>query len=105
MYPTKFVEKYDLYRSEEHRAAERALETIHREGGIEIIRLVWPDQHGQLRGKALTAPAFANALDAGNDITMAPFFFDTADAIVLNPFTPRRRIHHRGSGGQPPTSR
>lgn len=97
---TKFVEKYDLYRSEEHRAAERALETSHREG-IEIVRLVWPDQHGQLRGKALTAQAFAGSLEAGNEITMAPFFFDTANAIVLNPFTPDGGFTIDGLGGSP----
>ncbi|MCR5980406.1 glutamine synthetase [Gordonia jinghuaiqii] len=96
----KFVEKYDLYGAEDHRDAERALETINREG-IEIVRVVWPDQHGLLRGKALTVPAFKAALASGNDITMAPFFFDTANAIVMNPFTPDGGFTIEGLGGSP----
>ncbi|MGW0037590.1 glutamine synthetase family protein [Gordonia sp. NPDC003376] len=96
----KFIEKYGLYGPEEHRAAERTIETISREG-IELVRLVWPDQHGLLRGKALTVPAYLAALEAGNEITMAPFFFDTANAIVLNPFSPDGGFTIDGLGGSP----
>lgn len=53
---------------------------------IEIVRLVWPDQHGLMRGKFLTRASADAALRDGMEITMAPFFFDTASAIVFNPF-------------------
>ncbi|MCR5978042.1 glutamine synthetase [Gordonia jinghuaiqii] len=100
MTAAKFVEKYDLYRPEDHRAAEHAIDTINREG-IEVVRVVWPDQHGLLRGKALTVPAFLAAMKAGNEITMAPFFFDTANAIVFNPFSPDGGFSFDGLGGSP----
>ena len=104
MTAAKFVEKYDLYRPEDHRAAEHAIDTINREG-IEVVRVVWPDQHGLLRGKALTVPAFLAAMKAGNEITMAPFFFDTANAIVFNPFSPDGGFDFDGLGGSPPRRR
>ena len=49
----KFVEQYGLYSAEQQAAAQQSLEAI-KQHGIEIVRLVWPDQHGLLRGKALT---------------------------------------------------
>ncbi len=90
MTAAKFVEKYDLYRPEDHRAAEHAIDTINREG-IEVVRVVWPDQHGLLRGKALTVPAFLAAMKAGNEITMAPLLL-------------RHRQRHRVQPVQPPTA-
>lgn len=97
---TRFVEQYGLYSSEQQRAAKRSLETI-LEHGIEIVRLVWPDQHGLLRGKALTTDAYIGALETGNEITMAPFFFDPANAIVFNPFSPDGGFAIDGLGGSP----
>ena len=96
----KFVEQYGLYSAEQQAAAQQSLEAI-KQHGIEIVRLVWPDQHGLLRGKALTVPAYAAALEAGNEITMAPFFFDPANAIVLNPFSADGGFAIDGLGGSP----
>jgi glutamine synthetase len=96
----RFVEKYGLHSAEQLRAAQQSLQTI-TEQGIEIVRLVWPDQHGLLRGKALTAASYAAALTAGAEITMAPFFFDPANAIVLNPFSPDGGFAIDGLGGSP----
>ncbi|MEF9411844.1 glutamine synthetase family protein [Rhodococcus sp. IITD102] len=100
MSTVKFIEKHGLYGADEQRAAEQAIEIIMREG-IEAVRLAWPDQHGLLRGKSLTVPAFISALESGNAITMAPFFFDTANAIVFNPFTPDGGFSIDGLGGSP----
>ena len=82
-----FVERHEIY-SQEQKAA--AAETLGRVGelGIEVVRLVWPDQHGLLRGKSMSREGFASALRGGIEITMAPFFFDTANAIAFNPFSP-----------------
>lgn len=96
----KFIERHDLHTMEQLDAAEHSRMLV-KEHGIEVIRLVWPDQYGQLRGKALTVPAYFSALEAGNAITMAPFFFDTADAIVLNPFSPDGGFDIDGVGGSP----
>lgn len=96
----KFVEQHGLYSADQQAAAQQSLETV-KQHGIEIVRLVWPDQHGLLRGKALTADAYAASLEVGNEITMAPFFFDPANAIVLNPFTPDGGFAIDGLGGSP----
>lgn len=96
----KFIENHNLYSAEQQHAARTSLEAI-KDQGIEIIRLVWPDQHGLLRGKGLTVAAYAAALEAGADITMAPFFFDPSNAIVFNPFSPDGGFAIEGMGGSP----
>ncbi|WP_238998392.1 glutamine synthetase family protein [Nocardioides limicola] len=96
----KFVRKHSIHSPEQLAAAERSIETVNREE-IEIVRLVWPDQHGLLRGKALTRKAYLAALESGTEITMAPFFFDPANAIVFNPFTPDGGFSVEGLGGSP----
>lgn len=80
-----FINRHQLYSSVQKAAAEQSLARV-REQDIEVIRLTWPDQYGLLRGRTVTADAFSSALRNGLEITMAPFFFDTANAIVLNPF-------------------
>jgi len=84
---TTFVERHALYTPAQQVAAEQVVEDM-AAAGVEMVRLVWPDQHGLPRGRALTAEAFRGALRNGMEITMAPFFFDTANAIVFNPFMP-----------------
>ena len=96
----KFVHKYSVHSADQLAGAERSIETVNREG-IEVVRLVWPDQHGLLRGKALTKAAYLAALESGIEITMAPFFFDPANAIVFNPFTPDGGFSIAGLGGSP----
>jgi len=44
-----------------------------------------PDQHGIVRGKTLAARLFPQALSNGIDFPVAPWIFDTANAIVLIP--------------------
>lgn len=83
----KFVERYELLTAEQWEAAARTRDEIERRG-IEMVRFAWPDQHGLIRGKTLSVDAYFSALEAGAEITMAPFFFDTANAIVFNPFSP-----------------
>src|SRR5215471_5489820 len=96
----KFVSKYSIHSPGQLAAAERSIELVNSEG-IEVVRLVWPDQHGLLRGKALTRAAYLAALESGIEITMAPFFFDPANAIVFNPFTPDGGFAIPGMGGSP----
>lgn len=82
-----FIERHDIYSAEQSVLAEETLARAD-ELGIEVIRLAWPDQHGLLRGKNMSRDGYASALRSGVEITMAPFFFDTANAIVFNPFSP-----------------
>jgi glutamine synthetase len=80
-----FVERHGLWSDEQWKAADELRRRI-QELNLETVRMSWPDQHGLLRGKFLSRRAFLSALDNGIEITMAPFFFDTANAIVYNPF-------------------
>ncbi len=81
----KFIEQHGLWTDDQREAAQRVLERIESEG-IQMVRLSWPDQYGLLRGKMLSVAALKSAFASGSEITMAPFFFDTASAIVFNPF-------------------
>lgn len=81
----KFIEQHGLWSPAQAEAAEQVKAAVE-ERGLETIRVSWPDQHGLLRGKSLTRRGFYSALENGTEITMAPFFFDTANAIVFNPF-------------------
>lgn len=96
----KYVELYDLHTPAQLEAAERSRQLIEAHG-INAIRIVWPDQHGLMRGKVLTKEAYFATLKAGMDITMAPFFFDSANAIVLNPFSADGGFPIEGLGGSP----
>lgn len=96
----KFIQRHDLYTPEQAEAAAHSAK-LAEQHGIEAIRIVWPDQYGLLRGKALTRAAYVGALESGNEITMAPFFFDTANAIVLNPFSLDGGFAIEGLGGSP----
>ena len=82
----KFIEQHGLWTDEQWEAGKRVLEQIESEG-IQMVRLSWPDQYGLLRGKMLSVAALRSAFASGSEITMAPFFFDTASAIVFNPFS------------------
>lgn len=84
---TSFTSRHGLLSEQQREAAEQSRATIEQHG-LEVVRLVWPDQHGLVRGKSLTAHDYLSALDSGVEITMAPYFFDTANAIVFNPFSP-----------------
>lgn len=80
-----FVERHGLAGDRRREEAER-VRAIIEELGLETIRMSWPDQHGLLRGRFLSVRSFLAAIDDGMEITMAPFFFDTANGIVFNPF-------------------
>ena len=82
-----FVQRHGLHTDNQREAAEQTRETI-KQRNIEVVRLVWTDQHGLLRGKALTADGYLSALRSGAETTIAPFFLDTANTIAINPFTP-----------------
>jgi glutamine synthetase len=82
-----FIHQHTLWTEEQAGAAARLRAEVEQQG-LEVIRVSWPDQYGLLRGKYLTRDAFLASLVDGTEITMAPFFFDTANAIAFNPFMP-----------------
>ena len=84
---SNFIERHGIYSEEQRAAASELLARID-ELGLDAIRMTWPDQHGQLRGKSMSRDGFESALKGGIEITMAPYFFDTANGIVFNPFSP-----------------
>lgn len=84
---SNFIARHGIYSDEQQAAASELLARID-ELGLDAIRMTWPDQHGQLRGKSMSRDGFASALKGGIEITMAPFFFDSANGIVFNPFSP-----------------
>ena len=96
----KFIERHKLWAPEQYAAAEQVLAQIELEG-IQMIRLSWPDQYGLLRGKMLSVAALKSAFLSGSEITMAPFFFDTASAIVFNPFQAGGGFGDAELGGSP----
>lgn len=80
-----FISKYQLWNDKQTEAAEKIYQTI-KEKNLRLIRVAWADQHGISRAKTLTIPAFMGALEDGIDFNTGPLFFDTANAIVFNPF-------------------
>ncbi|HUG76038.1 MAG TPA: hypothetical protein VML57_00985, partial [Burkholderiales bacterium] len=54
---------------------------------IELVRLVWADPHGAARAKALTVPAFLDALERGYNVNVATTTLDGAGARVFSSFT------------------
>ncbi len=100
MATTGFIARHQLWTAAQEEAAAELAARLESEN-IEMIRLSWPDQHGLLRGKSLSRHTFLNALTDGAEITMAPFFFDTANAIAFNPFTPGGGFDIPELGGSP----
>jgi glutamine synthetase len=82
----KFIELHGLWTPAQQAAVADVIKTIEKQG-LQMVRLSWPDQYGLLRGKMLSVAALKSALTSGSEITMAPFFFDTASTVVFNPFS------------------
>ena len=80
-----FIERHGLWSNEQETAADAVRSGL---DDLDMIRMSWPDQHGLLRGRSLTAAALLSALDDGFEVTMAPFALDVANDIVFNPFIP-----------------
>jgi glutamine synthetase len=80
-----FIARHQLWNSDQIDAVGRICAEI-QEKNLRLIRVAWCDQHGISRAKTLTIPAFLDALEDGVDFNTGPLFFDTANAIVFNPF-------------------
>jgi glutamine synthetase len=81
-----FVARHGLWGDGQAEAAERVTKLIEEER-IEVVRLSFGDQHGILRGKAVTAQAFPIAMRNGYTITNTLLAKDTSHRTVYPVFT------------------
>ncbi len=77
-----FAERFAPWSDEQKDAAARVLRQIEQHD-LEVVRVVFPDQHGLLRGKTLMAGETAGALANGVSITSSLFAKDTANRTVF----------------------
>jgi glutamine synthetase len=82
-----FIDRHNLWSDAQKAAAER-LATDVQKSDLQVIRISFGDQHGILKGKTLLKDSFLRALRNGQDFTVAPLVFDTANGIAFNPFIP-----------------
>jgi glutamine synthetase len=81
-----FVERHGLW-SQEQRAQAAELKKRIASEKLELVRLAWADPHGASRAKALSVPAFLEALAGGYNINVATTTLDSAGGRVFQSFT------------------
>lgn len=82
-----FIERHGLWSDEARRQADEVTARIERDG-IELVRFSFPDLHGILRGKALTALAVPSAMRDGVSITSSLLLKDSSHRTAVPIFTP-----------------
>ena len=83
---TAFIAKHGLRTADEQRLAAAFKTRVEKEG-LRLVRLAWADAHGYVRAKAVTVPAFFEALSAGYNINVATTTLDSANARTFSSFT------------------
>lgn len=81
-----FVERFAL-RSDAQKEDVARVRRLVEQRGIEVVRVVFPDQHGFLRGKTIVSGELQGALDNGVSITSSLFAKDTANRTVFPVWT------------------
>lgn len=81
-----FVERHGLWTAEQGAAAKKLVKEFESRG-IEVVRFSFPDQHGVLRGKTLTAAEAAHALFEGVALTSTLLAKDTSHKTAFPVFT------------------
>jgi glutamine synthetase len=84
--PLSFVDRHDLWTSEQRRAAIAVEREIKRRK-LEVIRFAFCDQHGVLRGKTLVAAEAAKAMRSGVTMTSTLLAKDTSHRTVFAVFS------------------
>lgn len=80
-----FIRRHGLWSPEQQEAATEMLARVLSEN-LRTVRVTTADPHGKLRGKTVLGPLVGSLLRNGIDFSTAPFYFDTADGLVYNPF-------------------
>ncbi|HRO59146.1 MAG TPA: glutamine synthetase family protein [Burkholderiaceae bacterium] len=82
-----FVDRHGLRDETQVAAAAQVIERIRAEG-LELVRFVFADQHGLLRGKTLVAAEAAIAMQAGLGLVGTTLLKDSSDRTAWPVFTP-----------------
>ncbi|WP_262060240.1 glutamine synthetase family protein [Streptomyces sp. STR69] len=81
-----FIERHGLWNPEQA-AAAREIQSRAESGGMTVVRLVFADQHGLLRGKTVTVGELPNVLRDGTGIASSLLAKDTSGRTVFPLFT------------------
>lgn len=81
-----FVERFGLWSGDRHKQADEITQRLE-SGEVDVVRFVWPDQHGMLRGKTLVANAAVDALLEGVNLTSTLLAKDTSHKTVFPVFS------------------
>ena len=81
-----FIDRHGLWDAEERKRADDLLQSLEADG-VELVRFVFPDLHGILRGKALTALAVPGALRDGVSITSSLLVKDSSHRTAVPIFS------------------
>ncbi len=81
-----FIERHGLWTEEQAARAAELPRLIERED-LHLIRVAWADTHGVARAKALSPPAFGEALRNGYNINVASATLDASGGRVFSSFT------------------
>ncbi|MDM0046583.1 glutamine synthetase family protein [Variovorax dokdonensis] len=81
-----FVERFGLWTADQQAQGREIVRRIDA-GEMDVLRFVWPDQHGVLRGKTLVAGAAKGALRSGVNLTTTLLAKDTSHRTVFPVFT------------------
>ena len=81
-----FIERHGLWNAEQT-AAAREIQERAESGGMTVVRLVFADQHGLLRGKTVTMGELPNVLRDGTGIASSLLAKDTSGRTVFPLFT------------------
>lgn len=82
-----FISNYSLWTEEQKEAAQRIVAELE-EHDFLIVRIAWVDQQGVLKSKRVPKEGFIKSLKNGLNISTGTFIFDSAYALVFNPFIP-----------------
>jgi glutamine synthetase len=80
------IDGASLWTKDQEEAAARLAAEVEK-GSVEVVRFLFADQHGVLRGKALTGPAAIKALRGGVHMTTTLVAKDTSHRTVFPVFT------------------
>lgn len=81
-----FIDKHALWSDKQRLMAEEVRRQVETEK-VKLVRLAWADPHGYSRAKAVSVPAFLDALRSGYNINVATSTLDSAGARVFSSFT------------------
>jgi glutamine synthetase len=81
-----FIDRHGLWTDDQRREADALRDRV-RTAGLRLVRLAWSDAHGCARAKAVTVPAFLDALAGGYNINVATTTLDSANARTFSSFT------------------